>query len=80
MEQLVMMVLQTCQNYAEKSSETHLTEYEMLMYERMCCYITSFCTLQQLFVRKQICETECETLQVEAQHKEWLKANKPEDE
>ncbi len=73
--QLVMMALQTCQEYAQKSSSASLTEYEMLMYEQLCRLVTTHSHGLELALRRQVFELERDVHKEEEEHKEWLDSN-----
>lgn len=75
MEQMIMMAMQTCQEYAQKSASTSLTEYEMLMYEQLCRLVGTYCKGHDLALRKTIPEMERDAMQAEAEHEEWLNAH-----
>lgn len=79
MDQVVMMAMQTCQEYAQKSASQSLTEYEMLMYEQLCTMLTTYAKGHDLALRKQMPELERDTLQAEREHNQWLEANDDDD-
>jgi hypothetical protein len=69
-----MMALQTCQEYAQKSASTTLTEYEVQLYEWICRTTSTYLKGHDFMLRKQMAELERDALQAEAEHREWMKA------
>lgn len=46
--QLMAMTMQQCQEYAQKSAHTTLTEYEMLCYEQCCNTVAQFLKIKEM--------------------------------
>lgn len=52
MEQLLLMMMQTCTEYAGKSGAMPLTEYEMLMYEQICRAVTLYMKSYEISLKR----------------------------
>lgn len=74
MEQTIMMVMQTCQEYAQKATCHTLTEFEVLMYEQMSRLVATWCQAHELGIRQNLGELERDALKSEKEHQEWLRA------
>ena len=64
MLQYMAMTQQTCQEFAEKSAHSALTEYEMLTYEMACRTVAEFNKIQEINFRR-------ERLLFEKEHPQW---------
>ena len=60
LESIVFETIKLCDRYAEKASETALTEYEMLLYEQSCNMVQKYHKMQELMLEKIIKESELE--------------------
>ncbi len=80
MDRVLINISKVIRDFALKSSEQCLTEYEMLMYEQACQTYKHHCRAYELMIRKQACEIERDVVSEESEHRQWMEAqDKKED-
>jgi hypothetical protein len=78
-EQVLMMSHQTVQEFAQKSAQFDLKEYEMLMYEATCNLLASFAKLQRSSFELQTLQLEQKLIVEKKNHEKWMKENDSEE-
>lgn len=74
MDQIIMMAMQTCQEYAQKSADHVLNEYESQVYEHLAIFVKTWAQGHALALRKQLPELERDAIKEENEHQVWLQA------
>ncbi len=73
MEQMIMIMLQTCQVYSEKMERQPLAEYEVLLYEQLCNMVATFAKVQDVIGRVQLMELHKVEIAKQLELDQWQK-------
>lgn len=72
MDQIIMMAMQTAQNYAEKCATCTLTEFEVIAYENICNIIAAYTRMHTVAMDINYFDIEKQHVIQKAQYDIWV--------